>query len=47
LSLDLGPVAFTFRGNVEEREGSKNKSKLLIFIRKDTESLKGMEAKLG
>jgi hypothetical protein len=29
LSLDLGPVAFTFGGNVERRERNKNGSKLL------------------
>jgi hypothetical protein len=29
LSLDLGPVAFTFRANVERKEGNRNRSKLL------------------
>jgi hypothetical protein len=33
LSLDLGPVAFTFRGNVEGREGCKSKSKVFIFYK--------------
>ena len=29
LFLDLGSVALTFRGNVQESEGSKDESKLL------------------
>jgi hypothetical protein len=33
LSLDLGPVAFTPRGNVERREVGKDKNKLLKFYK--------------
>jgi hypothetical protein len=48
LSLDLGPVAFTFRENIEGREGSENKSKLLKFyMARPLKILKSMEAKLG
>jgi hypothetical protein len=33
LSLDLGPVAFRFCENVEEREESNNESKLVKFYK--------------
>jgi len=33
LSLDFGPVAYIFRGNVQGREGCKNKSKVLKFYK--------------
>jgi len=48
LSLDLGPVAFTFRGNVEGREGSGNKGKLLKFYKaRPLKILRDLKLNLG